>query len=328
MYILDLNNLEIGDIILTTQKHLVSKIITLATNSSYSHAMLYVGHCSCIHSTGNGVHAINPQGILFDNHDYVKVFRVHPHFDRVLVKKACFLARTQIGKEYTRKEAIKTVSTLFKREEIDRQFCSRLIGRSFENAGIKLVPDCNYCTPQDFAESENTYVVNDFVRPATDEEIDFAKKTSIVDKQRELKNEILKNVRLITKEDIQTIEQLNACMLARNELDFEITKLIKESGYLEMADHDIEENPWKYDINLFNSLNYPKKQKIKIAHTEIESAKQRHETYSHMYNLHRTMHNDFNLEYTSMWLELYEKLVNQTNMISHMFKEVLEKEKF
>ena len=65
MYILNLNNLEDGDILLTTQKHHVSKAIRLATNSEFSHAILYLGNGTCIHSTGDGVHSENPQRILF-----------------------------------------------------------------------------------------------------------------------------------------------------------------------------------------------------------------------------------------------------------------------
>jgi hypothetical protein len=322
-YILNLSNLEIGDIILTTQQHPVSKAIKFATSSNYSHAMLYVGHCSCIHSTADGVHSINPQTMLFENTDYVKVLRVLPIFNRELVEKACFLARTQIGKEYTRKEAIKTISRSLKRKDKDRQFCSRLIGRSYENAGIKLVRDCNYCSPQDFSDSEHTYVIKDFVKLASEEEIAFAKKASIVDKQQTLTNHILKKAREIAKEDIQTIEQLTACVIARNELDFKITKLIKESGYLEMADHDIKENPWRYEVKQFNSLNISTTHKIDLARTEIESAKQRYKRFYHMYELHTRTHKDFNLEYTSMWLELYEKLLHQTNTTLSVFKEVL-----
>lgn len=322
-YILDINLLEVGDIILTTGKHPVSKSIKVATKSNYSHAMLYVGHCCCIHSTGDRVHSINPQNILFEKKSDATVFRILPNIKKEVVKQACFLARTQIGKEYTVKEAFKTVLPSMKRKDVDRQFCSRLVARSYEKAGIKLVADCNYCTPQELADSVSTYEINNCVKVASKAEIAFSEKDEIVKTHSQLKNKILKEAKLITKEDIQTIEQLTACIVARNELDTEITTLIQESGYIETADYDLKENPWRYDINLFNELDIPHDQKLNIARQELESAKQRHETYNYMYKLHTKLDKDFKLKYNSMWLGLYEKLLRQTNTTLMVFDELL-----
>lgn len=66
MYIIDINKLKIGDILLTKDKNPVSKVIRAFTWSGYSHAMIYVGNYSFIHSlTDGGVKAQNIEREFF-----------------------------------------------------------------------------------------------------------------------------------------------------------------------------------------------------------------------------------------------------------------------
>lgn len=42
-----------------------------------------------------------------------------------------------------------------------QQFCSRLVARSYENVGIKLVKNKDYCTPDDLRRSPLLKELND-----------------------------------------------------------------------------------------------------------------------------------------------------------------------
>jgi len=55
MKALDDAKLQLGDIVLTTRHHYVSKAIRTATKCDISHAMIYIARGSAIDSTGEGV---------------------------------------------------------------------------------------------------------------------------------------------------------------------------------------------------------------------------------------------------------------------------------
>ena len=62
------------------------------------------------------------------------------------------LARAEIGTRYSTIEAIRSVVNLQK-PRLKRQFCSRLVARVYNGAGINLVPDADYCSPEDLRRS-------------------------------------------------------------------------------------------------------------------------------------------------------------------------------
>ncbi len=157
MYLLSIDKLQPGDIILTLQKGLASKSVRIATKSKYSHAILHVGDGSYIHSDKNGVHSGNIQRLLFDKIDSARVLRTKNAY---AAKLACDFARSQIGKSYSIKEAIKTKFYIPKFEQNNRQFCSRLVAQSYEYAGLTLVNNPKYCIPQELDDSPLTFLIN------------------------------------------------------------------------------------------------------------------------------------------------------------------------
>ena len=97
MFILDLNKIEEGDVLLTSQKGLISKTVRVFTNSNFSHAILYVGYGSYIHSDSLGVHSSNIQRLIFQDPENVTVLRP---INSKVAKDVTMFARSQIGKEY------------------------------------------------------------------------------------------------------------------------------------------------------------------------------------------------------------------------------------
>ena len=120
MYLLKMEAIEAGDIILTGDDEKLSRVIKKYTKGSFSHAILYVGHGSYIHSDRDGVHSNNTQRLLFESKDNVSVLRPK---NTSIVKAACEFARSQIGKEYSVKSAVNAKIKTPIKFGSNRQFC-------------------------------------------------------------------------------------------------------------------------------------------------------------------------------------------------------------
>ncbi|MEO3684039.1 YiiX/YebB-like N1pC/P60 family cysteine hydrolase [Shewanella vesiculosa] len=310
MYIFEMSLLKAGDIILTAQVGAISKAVRIATFSKFSHAILYVGDGSFIHSDGQGVHSNNIQRLLFENESHAEVCRV---IDTSCVNKAVMFARSQIGVSYSVKEAASTKNPLYKGEKLNRQFCSRLVAQSYECAGLKLVDNSDYCTPKELQKSSRTNTIRGCLRLAVEQEIEFAKSDSPIQRQTEITNLILKAVRELTGNDIQSFENLDQFVIDNPMHDAEITNIVINSGYLTMFDYELTQNPWRYDGQLFLSLDIGDSYKKERAEFELESAGNQVQLYSQNYLMCQNVRGHLPLRYFEMNMDLYKKLINLMN---------------
>jgi hypothetical protein len=310
MYIFEMSLLKAGDIILTAQVGAISKAVRIATFSKFSHAILYVGHGSFIHSDGQGVHSNNIQRLLFEYESHTEVYRV---LDTSYVNKAVMFSRSQIGTSYSIKEAARTKNPLYKGEKLNRQFCSRLVAQSYEYAGLKLVDNSDYCTPKELQKTSHTNIVRGCLRLAAEQEIEFAKSDSPIQRQTEITNLILKAVRELTGSDIQSFENLDQFVIDNPTHDEKITSIVINSGYLTMFDYELTLNPWRYDGQLFLSLNLDESQKKESAKLELESAEDQAQLYSQNYLICQNVRGHLPLRYFEMKMGLYKKLINLMN---------------
>lgn len=308
MYLLSYEKIQLGDIVLTSQTNLISKSIRALTKSKYSHAILYVGDGSYIHSDKTGVHSGNTQRFLLEQPSCACVLRTK---DSGIAQLACEFARTQVGKSYSVKEAVKTRLPTSTREQTNRQFCSKLVAQSYEVAGLPLVADHNRCTPQDLHDSPLTFLVSNCVKKATLEEIEFAKSESPIELQVRITNDILKKARKLAGADIQTLNQLTDFLLANRKYDQQITEIFLNSGYLTMWEYEAKKNKWRYDADIFMQLQLSADEKLSLARDELERATGRLERYK--FNLEQCfyMKETTNLKYAHVNFELYKKLVEQ-----------------
>lgn len=310
MYILDINILQKGDIILTAERAWISKGVRLSTWSNFSHATLYVGGGSYIHSDSKGVHADNIQRLLLKSKKHVAVLRPH---QQKYIDMACVFARTQIGKQYSIKEAIRTKNNLFLAKERNRQFCSRLVAQSYSEAGLKICRRIDYCTPKDIYNSSEFYEIKKCVRKAEAEDIAFAKKFNPLEHQRQITNSILHYAREISGHDIQTFEQLTDLVVTTPSIDSKITDFMSKSGYFDMWRYEYQLNRWRYNYDILISLDVAEATMIETCDREIKNANERLKLY--VYNLmqHKMSFKDINLKYIKKHTELYENLVRITN---------------
>lgn len=77
----------------------------------------------------------------------VSVYRLRQPISHVRLNAIIDLARSEIGTQYFKAEAIRTVLGGSKPRS-RRQFCSRLVARAFAARGVQLVGDPDYCSPR------------------------------------------------------------------------------------------------------------------------------------------------------------------------------------
>lgn len=310
LYIIPISELEKGDILLTSENSATSKAVRKSTGSNFSHAILYVGSGSYIHSDANGVHSGNLQRLLFDASENVTVLRVK--CDQETINQACIFARSKIGTTYSVRSAVNAKLKASKRKNENRQFCSRLVAQAYEYAGVKLVDDASFCTPQEILESQSIQEVPGKVRKATDEEIKFANSENPIEKQSNITNEILSKVRKLTKKDIQSLEQITQYVIENPVHDQQISKIYRDSGYLTMWEYEITKNAWRYDGRVFLNLPLPINELIEMAKFEKDSAQERLGLYKHNLEQYFYINEIHKLEYSSIHFDLYKKLVENT----------------
>ena len=319
MYVIDQSKLLKGDVLLTRENSLTSKSVRLGTFSKYSHAILYLGDSSFIHSDGDGVHSGNLQRLIFQKVSSVAVLRLkseerHDHIDRI-----CFFARTQVGKQYSVPQA--TASTVRTSHLFDdrsnRQYCSRLVAQAYEAGGLTLVHNADFCYPKELQKSPLLTVVPDCVRAATKPEIEFAESESPLEVQARATNDFLAKVRQIASEDVQTLEQVVDLLLRRQDLDDAVSRALKESGYLELWIKERLDHEWRYVDGVLRNSRLPRDEQVEVASREFEMGQADLRRFQHMSAMFQERWRVVRLKFFMLNIDLYTKLIDlQLNRIA------------
>ncbi|WP_332839140.1 YiiX/YebB-like N1pC/P60 family cysteine hydrolase [Photobacterium carnosum] len=320
MYILEMSLLQKGDVILTAERACRSKGVRISMWSKFSHAVLYVSSGSYIHSDSKGVHADNIQRLLFKSKNHVAVLR--PYKSKY-IDVACVFARTQIGKQYSVKEAIRTKKNLLLAKEQNRQFCSRLVAQSYADAGLNISRKIDYCTPKDIYKSSEFHEIKTCIRKANEEEIDFAQRYNPLEAQKQITNSILSYAREIAGCDIQTFEQLTDLVVSTPSIDTQIADFMTNSGYFDMWRNEYQKNRWRYDYKTLISLNVDEATMIKTCQREVENASERLKLYSFSLVQYKMSFSNVNLKYIQKHIELYENLVQMAKENLHVCSQYL-----
>lgn len=254
-YILDLNVLRHGDIILKRSSNDLSKKIREWTHSDYSHAMLYVGDGVIIHSDGMGVSSLNAQRQGVEHEDDMVVLRVKEglHYNAMTLET---YARRMIGMAYDMQEARQVLN---KKRDIDgntsnRQFCTKFVAMAYAEAGLKIVEEPTLCTAQDVLSSEKLELVKNAVRKATVAEQELVDEENPIAKQQEAATQdLLQQIRVKSSQDIQTLEQLWEICEADKQVDEIAYEVCANHVYFNVLDEYHKLHPEEYDALMFIS---------------------------------------------------------------------------
>lgn len=310
MFVINRSKIKSGDILLIRHNDGTSERIRQMSGSEYSHAIFCVSDSSCIESEGDGVQAQNIQRLSFDHEDDVALLRWDGIEDDVL-NRAVIFARQKIGTEYSTFEARQALRKPNEpATEMNRQFCTRFVAQALQQAGVKIVDNPDYCSPQDILTSPLLKRVRGFLRKGTGRELAYAAETvTPLTEQREIHNNMLEKVRNLTGSDVQTIEQMSQYLIDNPKFDQEIVAIVSASGYLNMWQKDIDRNPGYYDLKKLK-IDYPDKKHQQAIIKELKRTEPA--TRAHLEVTLMTMvvaYQRTKLEYFKVFKDLYMKLI-------------------
>ncbi len=245
--------LQPGDIVLTATSGKISRLVRRASKGMVSHAMICVQHGSTIDSTDDGVQASNIQRELYDADDYVAVLRLRDPPSDIGLHRLIDFARSEVGTSYSKIEAGRTVVG-GPRPRTRKMFCSRLVARAYAAAGIPLVTDPDYCTPEELRTSPLLCEVYDMLEDVSEAELAaWDERPDPIAEMQRLHNEILGFARSIDP-SIENFNDLDSFVQQHPEHDEKIARVYRESGYLDLWKADFAINPWHYDIGGMDAI--------------------------------------------------------------------------
>lgn len=201
------------------------------------------------------------------SHIYSYAFREYEHACVLRLKKSSPFtleevarnARKQMGREYVdtmQFRYVRAYKNTDKQDESNKSFCSRLVAQSYLSEGIQLLPNADYCEPDDFLSSELLEVVPNTI---TEFHEDLAKvvmnqqqrreETEIESPNAELFHELGKLYGL----NIQDLGQALLPSQSRPELNERAIEIIKSSKMFKHMEDVKATSSWLFDDAQFLS---------------------------------------------------------------------------
>lgn len=318
MFALNPDKLKKADIILIRYGDNSDRIMNLM-NSNYSHAILYLGEHSCIEADGLGVHSQNVSRVLVKEKEHFKVLRYKRELNLTEIKRITTFARSKTATEYSSREARKALRargpSYTEEFSHNRQYCTKLIAESYQEANINIVQEPKLCTVKSFEDSNFLVSVDIDVYFVDSTSIDILNNQDILKEQREVTNDLFEGIRGVTGKDIQTFEQINEFLLSNSEYDNQFTEILKGSKYLTLIDLDTQMHPEMYNASLFRKEFVNNKERVNLAKVMMQD-----ETIKRFY-LWGAEYSKLYRKYSFSYFEEMERLY------SKLFKLDLEKKK-
>lgn len=277
MYVLNYFDLRMGDIILLRTLDRTCERIRELAKSQYSHAIIYQGNFSCLESHVWGVKSLNPQRIGVSNPNDILILRLKEDLSDFEMIQIINAAKRKVAISYaSRRELSRSYQeSLENAIEANRQFCTRFVAQSFEEGGFPIVPNSDYCSPRDIEQSLELKVIPDMVRLANSEEEKLVlEENTLVDIQEQVTYLFFENVRAVTASDIQSFQQLDEFLESNPDFDTEVSRLLTESGYLNLCEKSEEMTPELYDFEKFK-MKFDKESRLFNAMLNIQGEEQR-----------------------------------------------------
>lgn len=251
---IQIDSVQPGDILFTARQGKISKTIRSATSGVVSHAMICVQYGSFIDSTSDGVQARNLQRELFEDDEQAFHFRLKTPPSQEVLKEIIEYARAEIGVQYSIIEALRSVATVYKPRS-KKQFCSRLVARAFKMAGVELVPDADYCSPEDLRCSPLLMEIPIKFESVSDEKLAWmSNRPNPIQATHNAQNAVLDAARSIDSE-VESFNDLYGLLVRNPEADQVIAAALVKSGYLELWKMEVEKHPWRYTHGLTEKLS-------------------------------------------------------------------------
>lgn len=256
-YIFNPYKLLPGDILLmnTYEERLREKM-----GCKFEHAAIYIGDAYLMEANGAHVVMTHIYSYAFREADHACVLRLKK-FSPITLQNIARASRQQMGREYSTRPflRVRDYKNTDQQDKGNRSFCSRLVAQSYAMENVKIVPNADYCEPDDFLHSELLEQIPEAVVPLTEE---LEKVVMINQALREAKEtdspnaEMYASLSQLYDEDIQELTQFLQASFRKPELDEKAIELITSSRMFKHMDDVMRDTPWLMNDKDFLN-NYP-----------------------------------------------------------------------
>lgn len=249
-YVYNMEVLQPGDILLmNTYNESQRRVMEHMCGSCiYDHVALYIGDAFIIEAEGYGV---------VMNHIFSRGFKSEKDACVLRLKKASsvtldnivYNARSFVGMELDGKEMrmVPKNKKTDKKDSSNHTFCSRLVSQCFFMEGIIFFDNPDYCTPDDFLNSDKLEIIDDSLQPFTSEmevTVMNAQKQRINYKESTFWAIPFQQFSELYNEDIQTFGQLIAAASRHIDQDSDALKIIEINKLFCPIEERQKEWPW------------------------------------------------------------------------------------
>ena len=302
-----------ADVILSTTPQKPSKVIRLATRSDISHAMVCAGPYSVIEATRAGVHSRNTQRLFFHASGPLYLLRLRATPASAQLSAISDFVRARVGTRYTIPEAVQAgagVKVTLSR----KQFCSRLVAQAFSSAGIQLVSDPDYCSPEDLKNSPLLEAID-----RATESVDlglFQNVENTLDVpayMASITNKALVRIRKL-EPSIEDINDTIRFLRRHPEYDLRVHAAMKDTGFLDACRVEIGAKTWQYDLGAFRanqqSIEDKRRYCVELIASEMSFARQYVVSLANLLEYFE----ENNLETFRALADIYEELISMLRL--------------
>ena len=260
-YLLNWQDLEEGDIVLTSERRFVSWVIRKFTRCNYSHAAVYVGNGSLLESTKRYSFSINIQRLAFEEPNMVAVLRLNNGLSAPAKHALVNFMREKVGALYSVPRAVSSVlgnagrwvrnmlGAGLPRFLTGSQYCSHYVAEGYATIGIELTDKGVNCSPGDLFRSNKLVRLENIVHVADAKEMEIlAKKDYVLENKRRM-SKWLNKTRLLGiafGTCISDVNDVRQFLLRHRSLDRLIVGWILSSKYHSTYRNDLTANPCRY----------------------------------------------------------------------------------
>lgn len=322
LYILDSKLLQPFDIIMEKGETNFSNVYNKRYGTPYTHAKLYIGNGSYIDADGTGVKAQQVERTLYESQDDAIVLRYNGELIDEQKKVIELFVRSEIGKEFHIPLRVNPMGKSDDKNELNREYCVRLVASAYQTAGIEIADDVLYCQPKDFINSTLLIDAGIKLKEANDDDIQYANSICIINKQDEICANMFERIRQITQADIQTEGQIVDFLIKNPSFDDEIYNSLKNDPYFSMLEQYHNDHPEEYNVQSF-ILRYREKAAIQANYMSKNADEIKNRRYSINLTNYSKLYQRHNLKTCSLFVNLYHSLIMDCEKRKNMCIEVL-----
>lgn len=242
-----------GDILLmnTYEERLRAKM-----GCKYEHAAIYIGDAHLMEANGSHVLMSHIYSYAFREQDHACVLRLRKA-SPIKLQDIARSSRKQMGREYVNTNQFRYVRALKNTDQKDlsnRSFCSRLVAQSYSMEGIQLLPNADYCEPDDFLNSELLEVVPNAIVPFTEDLTTVVMNNQAQREATEIDSpnaELFSALGQLFEQDIQDLGQASMAVLNQPEKAQDAIEVVKQSRMFKHMEDVKRDTPWIFDDDQF-----------------------------------------------------------------------------